>query len=68
MKVIDKIKHDINEISDPIEMAGYLNGITVGASMYCKQNCPDEIIIDNGKLVDITISGMCYYLDSEIEK
>ena len=50
MKKIDKIKTEIKNINDPAEMAGYLDGIRVAASLYCKDNYPDEVIIENGQL------------------
>lgn len=67
MKQIDKIKKDISEISEPFELAGYLDGITAAAAIYCKKEYPDEVIFKNGKLQEITIYGMGYYLDNEAE-
>lgn len=37
MKEIDKIKKEIKDINDPTEMAGYLDGIRVAASLYCNR-------------------------------
>ena len=65
MKKIDKIKTEIKDINDPTEMAGYLDGIRVAASLYCKDNYPDEVIIENGQLKELTIYGMINYLQSE---
>lgn len=67
MKVVEKIKNDIQEISEPFEMAGYLDMIKMSAALYCKQNCPDEVIFENGLLKDITISGIVDFLNSEVE-
>lgn len=67
MKQIDKIKKDISEISESLELAGYLDGITAAAAIYCKKEYPDEVIFKNGKLQEITIYGMSHYLDSEAE-
>lgn len=65
MKEIDKIKTEIKDINDPAEMSGYLDGIRVAASLYCEDNCPDEVIIENGQLKDLTICGMINFLKSE---
>lgn len=65
MKEIDKIKKEIKNINDPTEMAGYLDGIRVAASLYCRDNYPDEVIIENGQLKELTIYGMINYLQSE---
>ena len=43
MKQIDKIKRDIAEITEPLELAGYLDGITMAAVLYCKKEYPDEV-------------------------
>ena len=61
-----KIKEDIKKIDNPIELAGYLDGIRVAAALYCKENYPDEVIFENGKLEDISVYGMKDYLESEI--
>ena len=67
MKQIDKIKRDIAEITEPLELAGYLDGITAAAAIYCKKEYPDEVIFENGKLQEITIYGMNHYLSKELE-
>ena len=61
-----KIKEDIKKIDNPIELAGYLDGIRVAAALYCKENYPDEVIFENGKLEDISVYGMKDYLESEV--
>ncbi|MGG6555533.1 UNVERIFIED_CONTAM: hypothetical protein MUK63_06585 [Blautia caecimuris] len=65
MKEMDKIKTEIKDINDPAEMAGYLDEIRVAASLYCMDNCPDEVVIENGQLKDLTICGMINFLKSE---
>lgn len=67
MKQIDKIKKDIAEISEPFELAGYLDGITMAAVLYCKKEYPDEVVFNDGKLKEVTICGMSHYLDKELE-
>ena len=66
MVCFDKIKEDIKNIDDPMELAGYFDGVRVAAALYCKNNCPDEVIFKNGKLEDISIYGMKDYLESEV--
>lgn len=68
MKQIDMIKSQIQGIYDPMELAGFLDGIKTAAAIYCKKHYPDEVIFENDKLVEITIYGMSYYLDSAINE
>ena len=65
MKIIDKIKQDITQIDDPYELAGYLDGITISAAVYCKSEYPDEVIFEHGKLEELTVYGLAHYLKSE---
>lgn len=66
MKQFDKIRQEISKCQSPMELAGFLEGIRVAASVYCKHNCPNEVIINNGgKLEDISIYGMVEFLESE---
>lgn len=65
MKQIDKIKRDIAEITEPFELAGYLDGIATAAAIYCKKEYPDEVIFQDGRLKEVTVYGMSHYLDSE---
>lgn len=67
MKQIDKIKRDIAEITEPLELAGYLDGITTAAAIYCKKEYPDAVIFENGKLKEVTVYGMSRYLSKELE-
>lgn len=68
MKQIEKVKQLISEAESSIELAGYLDGIKAAAAIYCKNYAPDEVVEENGKVLDITICGMCYYLESEVEE
>ena len=65
MKQIDKIKRDITEITEPLELAGYFDGIATAAAIYCKKEYPDEVGFKDGKLKEVTVYGMSHYLDSE---
>lgn len=67
MTQLERIKREISEITNPIEMAGYLDGIRVSASLYCRNNYPEEAVIEDGKLKDVTICGMCRFLESNTE-
>lgn len=67
MTEMDKIKIEIENITHPAEMAGCLDGIRVAAMLYCKENYPDEVIFENGRIKDITICGMIEFLESEAE-
>lgn len=66
MKQIDKIKRDIAEITEPFELAGYLDSITIAAAIYCKKEYPDEMIFKDGKLQEVTVYGMSYYLENGV--
>lgn len=68
MKQIEKVKQLISEAESSIELAGYLDGIKAAAAIYCKKYAPDEVVEENGKVLDVTICGMCYYLESEVEE
>ncbi len=68
MTEMDKIKTEIKEINDPVEMAGYLDGIHTAAAFYCKKNYPDEVIIENGKIEELTIYGMIEYLQKKVNE
>ena len=68
MKQIEKVKQLISKAESSIELAGYLDGIKAAAAIYCKNYAPDEVVEENGKVLDITICGMCYYLESEVEE
>lgn len=68
MKQIEKVKQLISEAESSIELAGYLDGIKAAAAIYCKKYAPDEMLEENGKVLDVTICGMCYYLESEVEE
>lgn len=66
MKQYEKIKKEISKCESAIEMIGYLHGINVAAIVYCKHNCPDEIIQkETGN--EVSICGMKYFLESEAE-
>ena len=68
MKQIDMIKSQIQDVDDPMELAGFLDGIKTAAAIYCQKYYPDEVIFENGRLVEITIYGMSHYLDSSINE
>lgn len=62
----DKIKEDIEKIDNPMELAGYLDGVRVAAALYCKENYPNEVIFENGKLENISVYGVKNYLENEV--
>lgn len=67
MTQMEKIKREIIAIDDPAELAGYLDGIKMRASIWCTQNCPEEVCRDesNGRIEDIAACGMSEFLKSE---
>lgn len=67
MKQIEKFKTIVNNISDSSELAGFLDGFRIAASLFYKENCPDEVVFENGRIKDITIYGMIEFLESEVE-
>ena len=57
LKKIEEIKEDISKINDPLEMVRFLDEIQINTAKWCKQNCPEEVIFENGTEIEITISG-----------
>ena len=64
MRKFEEIKENIKEINDPVEMAGFLDGIQSAAAIWCRENCLEEVIVKNGKVIEITICGMANFLNS----
>lgn len=67
MKQIEKFKKIVSDINDPSELAGFLDGFRIASLLFCKENYPDEVIFENGRIKDITIYGMIEFLESEVE-
>lgn len=67
MKKIEKFKKIVNNINDSSELAGFLDGFRIASLLFCKENYPDEVIFENGRIKDITICGMIEFLESEAE-
>lgn len=67
MTQLEKIKKEISEITNPIERDGYLDGIRVSASLYCRNNYPAKTVVKDGKLEDVTICEMCRFLESNVK-
>lgn len=62
MKQIERIKALIADISDPMEMAGCLDGIKIAARLFCMEHFPEEVIIeDAGHLSEVSVYGLGYY-------
>lgn len=66
MKQMDVFKNNVAKVESPMEMAGLLDGLRVAAALYCKENVPDEVIFENGRLEEVTAYGISDYLDSEV--
>lgn len=67
MKHFEKLKYNISECSSALEMIGILDATKVAAIIYCKKNCPDEILIgESGEVEDISIFGMVNFFESEV--
>lgn len=66
MKQIDVFKNNVAGVESSMEMAGLLDGFRVAAALYCKENVPDEVIFENGRLEEVTIYGIADYLESEV--
>ena len=37
------------------------------ATVYCRENYPDEVIRENGQIKDVTICGICRYIESKVD-
>lgn len=68
MKQYEKIKNGIASCDSALEMAGYLEGIRVAAIIYCSKEYPDEISKSKNGGTEITIYGMQYYLEREVNE
>ena len=66
MKQIDVFKNNVAGVESSMEMAGLLDGLRVAAALYCKENVPDEVIFEDGRLEEVTIYGIADYLESEV--
>lgn len=66
MRQIDVFKNNVAKIESPMEMAGLLDSLRVAAALYCKENVPDEVIFEDGRLEEVTAYGISDYLDSEV--
>ena len=66
MKQMDVFKNNVANVESPMEMAGLLDGLRVAAALDCKENVPDEVIFENGRLEEVTAYGISDYLDSEV--
>lgn len=64
LKKIEEIKENISKINDPLEMVRFLDEIQINTAKWCKQNCPEEVIFENGTEIEITISGRMQFLNS----
>lgn len=64
LKKIEEIKENISKINDPLEMVRFLDEIQIITAKWCKQNCPEEVIFENGTEIEITISGRMQFLNS----
>ena len=68
MKQIERIKSIIAGITDPMEMAGCLEGINGAARLFCKEHFPEEVIAEkDGHLAEVSVYGLVYFLESEAD-
>lgn len=68
MKQFDKIRQEVGQCQSSMELAGYLEGIRVAASVFCKQHCLSEVMISQGGMLDdISIYGIVEFLESEVK-
>lgn len=50
-----------------MEFARYLDGMRFVATVYCRENYPDEVIRENGQIKDVIIRGICRYLERKVD-
>lgn len=62
MTRLEKLIQDLAEAPTTIEAVGCLHGLEAAALIWCKRNCPEEVV---GK--DVSIYGMVNYLDDIVE-
>ena len=64
VNTMKKLLINISKINDPLEMVRFLDEIQINTAKWCKQNCPEEVIFENGTEIEITISGRMQFLNS----
>ena len=47
-----------------LKMMVQASEIQINTAKWCKQNCPEEVIFENGTEIEITISGRMQFLNS----
>lgn len=67
MKQFEYIQKEIQTMNSGMAIAGFLNGLELAATAWCKKNAPDDIYINENNKPELTIYGMASYLDSEID-
>ena len=68
MTELERFKKAVAEISDPAELVGAIDATRTLAMLYCNENFPDEVTVENGELKGISILGMISYFESDVEK
>ena len=66
MKQFERIQKEIQNMDSGITMAGFINGIEAAAIMWCKNNAPDNIYINESGGTELAVYGLSEYLDSEV--
>lgn len=64
MKVYQKLQQEICEIKDSMKMAGYLDGLSVAATIFCMKHCPEELRMTESGKHEMSITGFNQYLNS----
>lgn len=66
MKVYQKAQQEIAELTNGVEMAGYLAGLKVAATVHCIVRHPEEIWKTDNGTTEISEIGFGKYLNSDV--
>ena len=56
----------LEEVTNAVEMATYMEALRLAAVVYCEQEYPDEVIYNDKTDRDITHSGWVNFLNREV--
>ena len=68
MTEFEKFKDDVAKTESPEELVGMFEATKTVAALYCREEYPDEVIFENGRLEDISLYGLIDYFRSEVHE
>lgn len=56
----------LEEVTNAVEMATYIEALRLAAVVYCEHECPEEVLYNDKTDRDITHSGWVKFLNREV--